>query len=146
MNYSPDTVAYLDARTRDHVRLLSIFHYVVAGLTLLGLAFVAAHYWLMRSMMSMPSMQAQPNPPPQEFMAMFFWMYVVFGVVLIAGGILNFLAARNLRRHRARTFCMVVAGLNCLQMPLGTVLGVFTLVTLAGDSARRLFERNDGAA
>jgi hypothetical protein len=35
---------------------------------------------------------------------------------------------------------MVVAGLNVLQVPLGTLLGVFTLLVLARDSVRQAFE------
>jgi hypothetical protein len=34
---------------------------------------------------------------------------------------------------------MVVAGLNCAQMPLGTVLGVFTLMVLSRESVKSLY-------
>ena len=40
----------------------------------------------------------------------------------------------------------MVAGLNCLHMPLGTLLGVFTFIVLARPSVQALFEQRSGAA
>ena len=34
---------------------------------------------------------------------------------------------------------MVIAGINCLHIPLGTLLGVFTLVVLGRESVRKLY-------
>jgi hypothetical protein len=34
----------------------------------------------------------------------------------------------------------VVAGINCLHIPLGTVLGIFTIVVLCRESVRELYE------
>ena len=128
------------SRDADHLRILAVFHYVFAGLALLGIGFLAVHYLIMRTVMS-PEMLAQsPNPPPPEFLQMFVWFYLFFGAMMIVGGVLNLLAANNLRKRRSRMFCMVVAGLNCLQFPFGTVLGVFTLVTLGRDSVRAMFD------
>jgi len=39
---------------------------------------------------------------------------------------------------------MVIAGIECLFMPFGTVLGVFTLVVLVRPSVKELFLRNQG--
>src|SRR5579859_3835018 len=44
--------------------------------------------------------------------------------------LLTVIAGRSLTRRRRYTFCLVIAGLLCLWMPFGTILGVFTLVTL----------------
>ncbi len=127
-------------RDAEHLRLLAIFHYVFAGLALLGLLFVFGHYMLMRTVMS-PDMLAQsPNPPQPEFMAMLVWIYVLMAVAMLTGAVLNLLAGNCLRRRRSRMFCMVVAGLNCLQVPLGTTLGVFTLIVLNRDSVRLSFD------
>jgi len=35
---------------------------------------------------------------------------------------------------------MIVAGLNCLHIPLGTLLGVFTLVVLSRGSVATMYE------
>jgi hypothetical protein len=50
-------------------------------------------------------------------------------------------AGRRLKQRRSHTFCLVVAGLTCMNMPLGTVLGVFTLVVLTRPGVREAFER-----
>lgn len=76
---------------------------------------------------------------PAMFVSMIGWFYALFAVVVIVMGIVNFMTARCLSRRKSRTFCLVVAGLNCLQVPLGTVLGVFTIVVLMRDSVRTKF-------
>ena len=42
------------------------------------------------------------------------------------------------RKHR--TFSLIVGGVNFLHLPLGTVLGVFTIIVLIRDSVRELYE------
>jgi hypothetical protein len=37
------------------------------------------------------------------------------------------------------TFCLVMAGVACMFMPFGTVLGVFTIIVLLRDSVKELF-------
>ncbi len=53
--------------------------------------------------------------------------------------VLVIVAGRKLARHRSHTYCMVIAGVECLFMPFGTVLGVFTLIVLLKPEARELF-------
>ena len=133
------------SRDAEHLRLLAIFHYIFGSLAFLGLGFLVLHYLMMRAVMA-PEMFAQsPNPPPPDFVAMFGWVYVLFGALMILGAALNLLAGNALRKRRARLFCMVVAGLNCLQVPLGTTLGVFTLVVLNQESVRKLFDGSGSA-
>ncbi|QEG41773.1 hypothetical protein [Roseimaritima ulvae] len=45
-----------------------------------------------------------------------------------------------LRQIKARTLSMVVAVLNCLQFPLGTALGVLTIIALFQDPVREAYE------
>ena len=49
------------------------------------------------------------------------------------------LAGRRLAALRSHTFCLVVAGIECFFMPFGTILGVFTILTLLKPEAKRLF-------
>ena len=58
-------------------------------------------------------------------------------------GILTILWGRGMARGRSRMFSIVTAGVNCLSVPFGTVLGVFTLVLLLRDSVRHLYA-NEG--
>ena len=67
-------------------------------------------------------------------MHLFGLMFMVFASVMILGfwalAVCMFLAGRYLERRAHYTFCLVVAGVECLFMPFGTVLGVFTIVML----------------
>jgi hypothetical protein len=44
-----------------------------------------------------------------------------------------------LSRRQAYTFCLVIAAFECLSFPLGTALGVFTIVVLLRDSVKAGF-------
>jgi hypothetical protein len=65
----------------------------------------------------------------------------VFAVVGWLLAIMIFIAGRRLGAHCSRTFCIVVAAICCLFMPIGTILGVFTLVVLNRPSVQSLFDR-----
>jgi hypothetical protein len=126
----------------DHLNLLAIFHFVGAGLALLGILFLLGHYTMMHAIFTNPAMweNQKQGPPPAEFFAMFEWFYLVFAVWFISCGVLNVISGLYLRVRKHRTFSMIVAGINCLHIPLGTVLGVFTIIVLIRDSVRELYE------
>ncbi len=126
----------------DHLKMLAIFHFVGVGLALLGIGFLFLHYTVMHMVMSNAKVwEGQKNAlPPQEFFAIFKWFYLVLGVFLVASGIGNLLSGLWILARKNRMFSLVVAGLNCLHVPLGTVLGVFTMIVLLRDSVRELYE------
>jgi hypothetical protein len=126
----------------DHLKLLSVFHFVGAGLAVLSLLFLAAHFAVMHVVFTNPKMWQNPGgvAPPPEFFGIFKWFYLIFGLWFAASGILNILSGLFLRARKQQTFSMVVAGINCLHIPIGTVLGVFTLIVLMRDSVRELYE------
>jgi hypothetical protein len=132
-----------DDRTADkrHVDLLSIFHFIGAGLALLGIGFLILHYAMFNSVFSNEAIwKNQPAPPPRELFDALRWVYLVAGLWYGLSLVLNLLAALYLPRLQHRTFCFVVAAFNCLHIPLGTVLGIFTIIVLARDSVRAAFE------
>jgi len=129
-------------KDREHLRLLSIFHFVVAGLALFGIAFLFVHYFIMHTAFSNPDMwKGQQNAalPPKAFLDAFVWFYVFMGAIFLIGMVLNVISAVFLWQKRHRVFSTVVAGLNCLQIPFGTALGVFTIIVLSRDSVRELY-------
>jgi hypothetical protein len=56
---------------------------------------------------------------------------------------LTLMGARDLMRHRRRTFCYVVAATHCINIPVGVLLGIFTFIVLSRPEAKALFERNE---
>ena len=127
----------------DHLRLLAVFHFVVAGLSLAGIGFLALHYTFMHVFFENPEIWKNPKgggPPPAEFFAIFKWFYAIFGVLLVTAAVANLLSGLFIRKRKHRIFSLVVAGLDCLQIPFGTVLGVFTFIVLLRDSVREIYE------
>jgi hypothetical protein len=45
-----------------------------------------------------------------------------------------------IKRHRKRLFSLVLAGFDCLLVPLGTVLGVSALIVLNRESVKRMYK------
>lgn len=126
----------------DHIRLLSIFHFVSVGFAVLGMLFLAGHYAIFQAFFANPEMFADSKQglPPPEFFAIFKWFYVVFGVWYFISGILNLASGLFMRARKHRTFSLVVAGLNCLHIPLGTILGIFTFIVLSRESVLDQYE------
>ena len=132
----------------DNLKMLSIFHYVVAGLIALFACIPIIHLTMGIMFLSgaIPEQPHQPNQP--EFpVKLFGLMFTIIPLIFILGGwalaICTFIAGRKLAKQQGYIFCMVIAGILCTFMPFGTVLGVFTLIVLMRDSVKELFNRQD---
>jgi len=53
--------------------------------------------------------------------------------------VIIFLTGRFLAKRKRYMFCLVIACVECLFMPFGTVLGVFTIIVLMRPSVKELF-------
>lgn len=127
-----------------HIKLLAIFHFVGAGLAVLGMLFLVAHYAIMHTIFTNPDLwknQKQPMPmSPAEMLAIMKWFYVAGGVWMVISLGLNLASGLCLLKRKARIFSLIVAGVNCLHIPLGTVLGIFTIIVLMRNSVRELYD------
>ncbi len=128
-------------RDLEHLRLLSIFHYVVAGITALFACFPIIHFIVGLAIFSKSMGDHSGNAPP-AFFGLFF---MLFAAVIICLGwalaIAIFVAGKKLSRRVNYTFCLVMAGIECVFIPFGTVLGVLTIITLTRPGAKELFSR-----
>lgn len=132
-----------------HLRLLSIFHYVYGGIvavfSLIWLIYVVLGIFMATSPGFVDA--KGPGEAPPEAVG---WILSGFGLVLMVIGwsvaALLIVAGRNLSRLRHHTYCMVIAAIACIFMPLGTVLGVFTLVVLTKPDVKELFEHRPATA
>src|ERR1700754_3998585 len=110
--------------------LLAIFHYVVAGLTALFALFPLIHVTIGLILLR----------TTDDF---FGWFFILVGTTIcflgmtLAGCI--FAAGRFLRRRVSYWFVFGVACVECLFMPFGTILGVFTIVVLSRPSVKTRF-------
>lgn len=123
------------------MKLLSIFHYVLAGMTALAGCIPILHLVVGIVMVSggFPSSPGSPPPP-----AAFGWLFIGIGgtVIVLAWtmAVLQFLAARWIAARQRRMFCFVMACIECAAFPVGTALGVFTILVLQRPSVRDLFD------
>jgi len=127
----------------DHLRLLSIFHYVVAGLAAFLACFPIIHLVIGLAFILAPhTFEGKGERPPPWFG----WVFVIFASIIITLGwtfaAFIFATGRSLSRRRRYLFCLVMAGVECLFMPFGTVLGVFTIIVLMRESVKQLFTAN----
>jgi hypothetical protein len=126
----------------EHLRLLSIFHYVVAGLAAI-FSFFPLIYTAMGAFFLWAAQHPNPKQtgePPPEFLG---WIFIGFGLFFFLLGLAMatciFIAGRALAKRTRYWFAFVVACIECLFMPFGTILGVFTLIVLSRESVRQLF-------
>lgn len=123
----------------EHLKLLSIFHYVVAAVAALFACIPFIHLFVGLSMVTgwLPS---SGNEPPLKLLGVFFM--VVAGAIILCGwafAVCLVNAGRYLSQQRSYTFCLVMAAVACMFMPFGTVLGVFTIIVLVRPSVKALF-------
>ena len=131
------------SKDEEHLKLLSIFHYVVGGLIGLMACIPIIHLLIGLGLMAAWSSSIDGDGGPPAIVGGILALVALLLIGLgwtVAGCVLA--AGTNLRRHRRRTFCMVVASVLCLWMPFGTALGVFTLVVLSRPSVKELFQRS----
>ena len=136
---TPPIIGGSDSNTdAEHLRLLSIFHYVFGGFQIAISSIFIVHFVFGLMMLTNPQMFGH-NPPPS-------WLgllITVIGVgVLLLGwalGICAIYSGRCIARRQRRMFSLVVAAINCASFPFGTALGVFTIIVLMRDSVKQLF-------
>jgi hypothetical protein len=133
----------------EHLRLLALFHYIGGGMIALFASFGLLHVGFGIMMLVNPNAfpsQGPSAPPPPPFMG---WMMLIMGSVIVllgwSAGAATIVSGRLISRRRAWLFSMIVAGLNCLWMPIGTILGVFTFIVLLRPTVKAAYESNKTA-
>jgi hypothetical protein len=126
----------------EHLRLLSIGHYIVGGL-ILGVSTLFIFYCFFFLLIAQRpdlfngSSNSPPPPGAMMFVALFFGLFVLagwgFGTLIIYIG-------RCIKRRVRRGLTLVVASLSTLSIPLGTILGVLTLMVLTRPQVKRLYD------
>ena len=139
----PPPLAYAVPSPDDgHLRLLAIFHYIWGGLAAAASSVALIHVGLGIWMIANPNAfasPAQPGPPP--FVG---WMFLgIGGAVVLLGwalGGLTIYSGRCIAGRQHHTFSLVMAGISCLSVPIGTALGVFTFVVLLRPTVRAQYD------
>ena len=123
----------------QQLRLLSILHYVNAAfdcaIPIMGGLYAALGVAIVLGKVP------EAAPKGSEVIG---WVPIAMGAfVLLIGAAavsLNIATARGLRDRKHHALCVLTSILNCMNVPIGTVLGTFTLVVLFRRSVRVEFE------
>jgi len=126
----------------EHLKLLSLGYMVAAGIaaafSIFGLFYVLMGIVMAFSMSHLPAGNANNQPP-----AFIGWLFAGVGVVIfifaIGVALARFWAGKCVKQRKSRTFCMVVAGIGCLEFPYGTALGVLSFMVLSRPSVVKQF-------
>lgn len=132
------------------LRICSIFQYVVGGflalISCLPLLYLGIGLFMIMAGFAAPNAPGQDSPGVGQ-MAPFF---VVGGVFMTIGGIMALIGfsiailiiimGSKLRARKHYGFCITIAAIECIFMPLGTILGILTVILLADQSVKRNFE------
>ncbi|HEY0945264.1 MAG TPA: hypothetical protein VGD81_08345 [Opitutaceae bacterium] len=135
------------SRDEEQLRLLAIFHYVVAALGAVFACFPLLHVGMGVMMVVNPEFMAGQHgaPPPAALGYVFILMGGLFVLFGWAAAVCTFISGRFLARRRKRMFSFVMAALLCAFVPFGTLLGVFTIIVLSRESVQRLYAAGAGA-
>jgi len=125
----------------EHLRLLSIFHYVVGGITALFACFPLIHLAVGIALVT-GAFSSRPGQAGLDLLGG--GLFIIVTTVLILVGwtlaVAILVAGRFLARRTHYTYCLTVGGIECIFMPFGTVLGVFTIIVLSRLSVKALFQ------
>jgi hypothetical protein len=130
------------SRDEEHLRLLKIFYYIFSGITAFQASIPLIHVAIGIIILIAAAAGGGEERGPPAFLGLLF--VCVGGAIVLIGwtlAICAFFAARCLSRRTAYVFCFAIAVLNCLFIPYGTVLGIFTIIVLVRPSVKAIFER-----
>ena len=143
---SPEVQAAVQAaRDTDHLRILEFVYYIAGAMTALFSCILLIHFTMflvfgLNPQMFAHSAHGQVNQPPPA--AFFLCAAAIVGCIILLGwtfGAFQIYAGRCIRNRRQLLLVMIVAGLECVFVPWGTTLGVFTFLVLNRPTVRALF-------
>ncbi len=125
----------------EHLKLLSVFHYIVGGIAGLFACFPIFHLiiGIVILVAGLTGASGDERVPSLIFGLMF---TLIAGFIILCGwtlAICLIISGRNLTHRRRYKFCFVIACISCAFTPFGTVLGVFTIIVLTRPAVKELF-------
>lgn len=128
----------------ENLRLLSIFYFIYGPLLLccgsVPLIYVLVGFGMMIS--PPPIEQGGDSLPPGFHLMLGGMVSGISGLFVLLSWVVGGLAiytGLNLQHPRKHKLCMICAALLCIYVPLGTILGVVTLICLTKSEVKELF-------
>jgi len=132
----------------EHLKLLSLFHYISGGITLaFSFLFVFQFFILFSIFKNLPfekfdTIMTGGNNIAPTFLNFFMYIWIFIFLIFIASGILEILSGRFISLKKYRIFSFIIAILNLFSFPYGTILGVMTIIVLNRYTVIELYKSN----
>jgi len=128
----------------EDLRVLPVLYWVSAAFLGVYALFMTAYFAFIGTVFV--AIPFEEDGPPRAFGWAFLGVAAI--ALLIAATVVTLKALTGfwLRKRRHRVATMVIAALTCLEIPYGTMTGVFTFVVLARPSVRALYEGAEQAS
>ncbi|MEW5784107.1 MAG: hypothetical protein AB1767_03320 [Bacillota bacterium] len=121
----------------QYLNLLAVFHYVVGGLLAAFACIPIIHLVIGIVIIGVGPIDGEAPP------VIVGWLFTLVAAAVILAGwtlaVLVIIAGRKLQKRVSHTFCLVMAAIECVFTPFGTILGVFTIIMLMKESVKALF-------
>lgn len=131
----------MDSQEINQLRTLAVFHFVWAGLTLsLGIVAVIIYFAFGVGMIAGFAMFTFENQMVLGIVGVVFIVVSIMASLAVGiSAVLNLLTGIFLLKRKHRVFCIVTDAINCMNMPLGTALGISGIVILLNPDVKVLF-------
>ena len=128
----------------EHLDLLAVFHYILGGMiAFIGcfpLIHLAIGIFISFGLFAAPQQGSGANPLPAVAGLFFIIVPSLIITAFWATATAVIFAGRYLKARTHYTYCFVMAVVLCMFTPLGTILGVFSIIVLSRESVKELFE------
>ena len=125
---------------KSNIKILEMFHYIYGGICCFFGLFPIFH--IVIGILILTNAFPHSNQG-QELPKFFGYIFVIAGSIILLFsqtlGVLTIISGRKIAKLKSRNFSLVIAGINCIGFPFGTVLGVFALMMLTKDEAKILY-------
>lgn len=120
---------------------LAVAHYIVGAVMVVASCFPLIHVVIGALFIwgGCGCLPETTNPPPPFFGWVFFILGISWFVVAQTVSILTILSGRYLKKRKRYLFSFVLACVACTFVPLGTVLGILTIIVLSRPTVKALY-------
>jgi len=142
MNEMPDKQRIID---EEHLRLLSIFHYISGAIALFVSVIFLVQFFLfsfifdevMNGLLDIALVGNYDFDP--EIFSLLIYLWIILFFLFTTFGLAQILSGNFLRNKKYRIFSFIVAILSILSFPYGTILGAMTIIVISRSSVMALY-------
>lgn len=127
---------------KQHLSALEICNYVYGGLLCIG-GLIPLFYVVIGGFLSSDLFLYHVEDDFPTFIGpVMIGLGLLIFFLVETWGILNILSGRLIANRKGRIFSLIIAGFNCLSIPIGLALGVFTFVTLLNKEVQEEYDED----